>query len=261
MITPAVTLCAFAIAQLLSGGQQFQAVTAFTSLSLLVIMINPIAELVTAVTNLASALSCLDRIQEFLQKEPLKSTPHLGLPLCENDGVGPGTDLARTEMTHEPAISTSISLAQFEPPRPENIASPLIRVVGGVFGYEDDKAILKDINIQVYPSSLLLVVGPVGSGKSTLLRSLLGETRIIAGTLECVAPKQFAYCDQEPWILNTSIKQNILGVNAYDDERYQRVLDACQLRRDLDELPMGDETMAGSKGMSLSGGQKARIVR
>ena len=72
-----------------------------------------------------------------------------------------------------------------------------------------------------------------------------------------------AYCAQEPWICNASIRDNVcFGAAAdpsFDAERYNRVLDAAQLRPDLDMLPAGDETEIGERGINLSGGQKARV--
>lgn len=264
-LTPAVTFAAFAISQKIGGGEQFNAETAFTSLSLLSILIIPIAELVTATTNLASALSCLDRIQEYLQKEPQqdsRSLPpvRLGVPtensrvdvLIEDQAVSTGSDI-------QLAGDLSLQRQQNISTLPES-RTPLARITNGIFGWEVDKPILRDINLDVIPSKLIMITGPVGVGKSTLLQSLLGETQVISGTVECSSPKQIAYCNQEPWILNLSIKDNILGISEHNEERYRRVVEACQLLQDFEQLPDGDETLTGSKGLSLSGGQRQRIV-
>ncbi|CZT12481.1 uncharacterized protein RAG0_16298 [Rhynchosporium agropyri] len=80
----------------------------------------------------------------------------------------------------------------------------------------------------------------IAIGKSTLLRSLMGETHILAGKLECLSVKQTAYCDQEPWLLNQSIRQNILAFQVYNAERYERAIRACQLEKDFAQLPGGD---------------------
>ncbi|CCU98314.1 unnamed protein product [Malassezia sympodialis ATCC 42132] len=69
-----------------------------------------------------------------------------------------------------------------------------------------------------------------------------------------------AYCSQSPWLLGTSVRENILFGTEYDDERYHEVLRACALEPDLDILEFHDETEVGEKGTSLSGGQKARIA-
>lgn len=232
MITPAVTFAAYAIAQSVSQSSQFAVTAAFTSLSLLSIMINPIAELVTAATNLGSALSCLDRIQEFLEKPGLNRENHL-----------PGFD--GSESNGEKYEATS---------------SPLFSLSNAVLGYTDQKPVLNSINKTIRSSTFTIVTGPVGSGKSTFLRALLGEVDILQGSLQSSKLRQTAFCDQEPWILNTSVRDNILGISEYNADRYRKVIEACQLQHDFDQWENGDGTYAGSHGMSLSGGQKARIV-
>ncbi len=69
-----------------------------------------------------------------------------------------------------------------------------------------------------------------------------------------------AYCSQSPWLLGTTLKENILFGSPYDERRYRAVIKACALEPDLKILEYGDETEVGEKGTSLSGGQKARIA-
>ncbi|KAJ2714070.1 hypothetical protein H4R19_001923, partial [Coemansia spiralis] len=68
-----------------------------------------------------------------------------------------------------------------------------------------------------------------------------------------------AYVPQQPWIMNATLRDNILFGNRFDQAFYDRVIDACALRPDLDMLPAGDMTEIGEKGINLSGGQKARV--
>ena len=249
MITPAVTFTAFAIAQLVSGSTDFQVETAFTSLALISILTNPVAELVTAATNLASALSCLDRIQEYLHTVGRQDGRNI---------VTSKNNPGETEAGNAFELKQGLSL------QTNSIASSnskvLARISKGSFGWDLNKLVLNDINLELLRSLLTIVIGPVGSGKSTLLQSLLGETCILSGSVECASPKQIAYCAQQPWILNLSIKQNIVGVSDYDETRYQKVVETCQLHEDFLQLPEGDDTRTGNKGISLSGGQRQRIV-
>jgi ABC-type nitrate/sulfonate/bicarbonate transport system ATPase subunit len=69
-----------------------------------------------------------------------------------------------------------------------------------------------------------------------------------------------AYASQQAWIRNASIKQNILFGLDFDENAYRRTIDACCLQQDFSELPFGDETHIGERGVNLSGGQKARIA-
>lgn len=59
---------------------------------------------------------------------------------------------------------------------------------------------------------------------------------------------------------NQSIRQNIIGYAHFDGQLYNQVIKACDLQKDLTQLPKGDMTIVGSKGLALSGGQKQRVV-
>lgn len=75
------------------------------------------------------------------------------------------------------------------------------------------------------------------------------------GLMHCIS-----YAAQSPWLQHLSIKDNILFGSPVDEDRYEQVIDACALRPDLDMLEDGDSTEIGARGVSLSGGQKARYV-
>lgn len=86
---------------------------------------------------------------------------------------------------------------------------------------------------------------------------ILGELPVISGRLE--ASGKVSYCSQEPWIITGTIRQNIVVGEPMDLERYYRVLRATDLEKDLKQLPCGDLSLVGEGGISLSGGQKARV--
>jgi ABC-type transport system involved in cytochrome bd biosynthesis fused ATPase/permease subunit len=113
----------------------------------------------------------------------------------------------------------------------------------------------------VRAGELLAVVGPVASGKSSLLAAMLGEVRLVAGSVErtggSAAP--LALCAQQPWVLNDTLRANVLFGAPHDADRLAAVLDACALRPDLAALPLGELTEVGERGVTLSGGQKARV--
>lgn len=119
---------------------------------------------------------------------------------------------------------------------------------------------LTGVSFDVARGSLTLLVGPVASGKSTLLKSILGETYLLSGSVYFAGQDNVAYCDQDPWILNLSIRENIIGFSEYFDSFYHATVRACQLEEDLRAFPDGDKSVVGSQGLTLSGGQRARIV-
>ncbi|KMQ90611.1 multidrug resistance-associated protein, partial [Lasius niger] len=116
---------------------------------------------------------------------------------------------------------------------------------------------LQNINIKVRPGELFAVVGQVGAGKSSLMNIILKELRLQQGSIQVNG--KIAYASQEPWLFAGSIRQNILFGRKMDHIRYDRVTRVCQLKRDFSMLPYGDKSIVGERGISLSGGQRARI--
>lgn len=106
---------------------------------------------------------------------------------------------------------------------------------------------LKDINFGAKVGELTCLVGKVGSGKTSLLKSIVGELPISEGSSYLKVSGSVAYCSQNAWILNSSIKGNILFGKRFNEDFYNKTIDACQLRPDLQTLPNGDETIVGDK--------------
>ncbi|KAJ6387922.1 hypothetical protein OIU77_026478 [Salix suchowensis] len=142
---------------------------------------------------------------------------------------------------------------------PAGSSDTAIEIVDGNFSWDlsSPGATLKDINFKVFNGMKVAVCGTVGSGKSSLLSSILGELPKISGTLKLCGTK--AYVAQSPWIQSGNIEENILFGEGMNRERYDKVLEACSLKKDLETLPFGDQTVIGERGINLSGGQKQRI--
>ncbi|KAJ5225506.1 hypothetical protein N7468_006731 [Penicillium chermesinum] len=135
---------------------------------------------------------------------------------------------------------------------------------------------LSDLDVKFRQQSLNVIFGPSGSGKSSMLLALLGEMELIRGRVASSLQQELddptageshsmratdtAYCPQEPWILNQTIRNNILFGKPLDLGRYIMVQDAVCLAQDLAELDEGDLTLAGERGSRLSGGQKQRVA-
>ncbi|KAF8342804.1 uncharacterized protein EI90DRAFT_3030312 [Cantharellus anzutake] len=121
--------------------------------------------------------------------------------------------------------------------------------------------ILSDISVDFPPGTLSLVTGPTGSGKSSLLSALLGEMDRVSGTLHLMkGNRNVSYAGQFPFLENATIRDNIVYHQPFEMTRYHEVLEACALLPDLRILDAGDQTEIGEKGVSLSGGQRARVA-
>ncbi|KAI0357033.1 multidrug resistance-associated ABC transporter [Trametes cingulata] len=137
-------------------------------------------------------------------------------------------------------------------------------------GAGDHRFELRDITVMFPEGQLTVVTGPTASGKTALLMALLGELTTLEGRI--VMSKNpskvdkhglshtISYAAQTPWLRHQSIKDNILFGYPYDEERYKAVVECCALKPDLAILEDGDATEIGARGVSLSGGQKARVA-
>ncbi|RUS34665.1 hypothetical protein BC938DRAFT_479221 [Jimgerdemannia flammicorona] len=142
-------------------------------------------------------------------------------------------------------------------------------------GVDATRFALRDINVKFPLDELSIICGPTGAGKSSLLSALLGEMDIISGKVLLprlpVGAKKIvdvrtglimdsvAYVSQTAWLQNASIRDNILFGSPMEQDRYEKVLEACALKRDLEIFDDGDMTEIGEKGITLSGGQKQRV--
>ncbi|KAG7085320.1 hypothetical protein E1B28_013860 [Marasmius oreades] len=129
---------------------------------------------------------------------------------------------------------------------------------------------LKDISVLFPEGELSVVTGPTASGKTALLMAVLGEMTLLNGRVilhkdrrrvdEHGYTRTISYAAQSPWLRHQTIKENILFGYPYDEKRYNEVVEACALNPDFEILEDGDETEIGARGVSLSGGQKARVA-
>ena len=142
----------------------------------------------------------------------------------------------------------------------------------------DQRFILRNVNISFPEKEISIVCGKTGSGKSLLLSAILNEADIISGSVNVprapsvefrqddtanevnwILPSAIAFAAQNPWIENTTIKENILFGLPFDAARYEKTIESCALRKDVDTLPDGEHTEIGANGINLSCGQKWRL--
>ncbi|KAK3398126.1 P-loop containing nucleoside triphosphate hydrolase protein [Sordaria brevicollis] len=144
---------------------------------------------------------------------------------------------------------------------------------------EEDRFVLRNISVTFPKGELSVISGKTGTGKSLMLSAILGEVDVLEGTLfvprapsladrhddkankdNWIIPSAIAYVAQIPWIENATIKENILFGLPFDEERYNKTIEVCALKKDLEMLTDGENTEIGQNGINLSGGQKWRIT-
>ena len=121
--------------------------------------------------------------------------------------------------------------------------------------------LLKDIKLTIEKGDLIGIVGPIGAGKTCLLNAILNNLDVLNNTSskKIKINGTVAYVPQKTWILNDTIKNNIVFKHQFNTDKYNTVINICQLMPDFDLFKQGDLTQVSDKGANLSGGQKTRI--
>ncbi|KAL3821106.1 hypothetical protein ACJIZ3_007011 [Penstemon smallii] len=159
-------------------------------------------------------------------------------------------------------IASFLSLDDLQPDLVEKLPESsdiAIEIMDGNFSWDlsSPNPTLKDINFRASRGMRIAVCGTVGAGKSSLLSCILGEMPKVSGIVRINGTK--AYVAQTPWIQSGKIEENILFGKEMDRQLYDKVLEACSLKKDFEILSFGDQTVIGERGINLSGGQKQRI--
>ena len=120
-----------------------------------------------------------------------------------------------------------------------------------------ESSTLNSVSLEVHDGEMVFITGPVGSGKTSLLLTLLGELPVYSGHVS--RRGKIAYVAQQPWVFAGTVQDNILFGKPLDMGKYNMVIEACALLKDIQAFPDGHATMIGERGIVLSGGQRARI--
>ncbi|XP_052048462.1 ATP-binding cassette sub-family C member 10 [Apodemus sylvaticus] len=222
---PVVIFVAIFITYVLMG-HQLTATKVFTALALVRMLILPLNNFPWVINGLLESKVSLDRIQRFLD-----------LP--------------------------SYSPEAYYSPDPPTEPSTALQLHEALFSWDPIGASQKTFisHLHVKKGMLVGIVGKVGCGKSSLLAAITGELHRLCGWVAVSdLSKGFGLATQEPWIQCATIRDNILFGKTFDAQLYREVLEACALNDDLSILPAGDQTEVGEKGVTLSGGQRARIA-
>ena len=234
--TPTATLVT--VITLVLTGQSLTPVIVFTLLSFFNLLRLGVCMIVSyASIQTYDAYVSLTRIQEFLLLNNLNSTN----TAVNHRGV-------REDM-FSPGIST------------ENQEVAILRVRNfnqhQLQNYSKDESFQRDIDFTAKKGSLTVITGSVGSGKSTLLSAIAGE--IPDQNWAITYNGTVVYVPQIAWIFSGTIRENILFGEQYEEDKYNRVIEACALTKDIEKFPDCDQTIVGERGVVLSGGQRARV--
>ena len=123
--------------------------------------------------------------------------------------------------------------------------------------YNGARPVICDVSLHLTGENLVTVFSPVGSRKSSLLLVMLNEIPFVSGKLHKAG--SISYVPQIPWMFSGTIRENIIFSLPFDEERYQKIIAACELEIDIAAFPEGNLTIVGEHGVVLSGGQRARV--
>ncbi|TDZ22764.1 ABC transporter atnG [Colletotrichum orbiculare MAFF 240422] len=223
MIAPVV---AFAMYTTIASktGETLNATKLFAALSLIILLTNPLFFMFEVVYDMSAALGCFRRIEKYLCQAP--RAEYRSLPQYSMSGPSSSNNSAAGNEKEEPAtVSIKVQSAS----------------LGWKTEGEPTTATFTNINFNIAAGQLVMLVGPVASGKT-------------------LSNRRLSWCEQSPWLINETIRKNIICFTDFDETLYRRVLHACDIDKDLAQLSDGDQTIIGSKGAALSGGQKQRIA-
>ena len=222
--TPFLVSCSTFLVFVLTGDQPLTTEIVFPALTLFNLLIFPLTVLPMVITSIIEASVAVGRIREYLVAE----------------------ELQEDALFTEPAVEKSGEVA--------------LRISAGTFSWtkSGSSSTLEDIEFSARKGELACIIGRVGAGKSSMLEAMLGHLFKRKG--EVVSHGDVAYVAQCPWVMNASVKENIVFGRRWDQKFYDRTVKACALIEDFASLPDSDNTQVGERGISLSGGQKARVT-
>ena len=214
-----------------------------------------VAIAIESAIKLVTAVAALLRIQSFLLDDNTRLEGRELLP-----SSNPTTDDDEKPLL-PPLLTPSSNQIRMKRLSRSLVHAPVaLRLTGASAGWNADMPlIVHNANLNLTSPTVLAVVGPIGSGKTTLLQMLLGETRCAAGSV-ALSNLRIGYCSQTPWLINASIRDNIVGSDPFEEKWYNTVVRATALHQDFRAMPLHDSTVVGNEGTALSGGQKKRVA-
>jgi ATP-binding cassette subfamily C (CFTR/MRP) protein 2 len=229
-----------------------------TALRIFGSIFKPIRDLPRVISLLIETIVSLGRIEKFLNQDEVdESNVIKNDPDTMAEGIAIKVDNGNFSWGNEALKKNVINIPDGDKYTASiNSQSPDIETENPI----DSIAILKNINITINKGELVMIIGETGCGKSSLLNAILNNMLILnKHEAKIVTNGRVSYVSQTPWIQNDTVINNILFNHPYDEDKYNRIIEICELLPDFQILCGGDRTELGSRGANLSGGQRSRI--
>lgn len=252
-LTAVVSMISFIVMHAIESGTRlaanvFSSVQSFSSLSMV------LSVLPHALSSTADMFNGFKRVAELLAAEEMVSDDHY---LISGFHEGPALVVEDATFVWEQFEDEKDETTEdAESKDKESIELQELSTSSGEGNQNQKITSLPNVNLTIDQGEFIVVTGSIGSGKSSLLNALAGVMTCVSGTVEVNG--KLVLCG-EPWVQNCTIRDNITFGLPFDQKRYDEIIYSCSLQADLDVLPGGDMTEVGEKGITLSGGQKARI--
>ncbi|EAL40076.2 AGAP006427-PB [Anopheles gambiae str. PEST] len=204
----------------------------------------------------AEALVSVRRIQKFMQYDEIESAEGEKKPDADPLAL-PNSKFIRHSESDGLKEPAAVNNHHHQQQHHLSDAGVIVEKAVARWDAKATELTLDGVDLHVQPGTLVAVIGPVGAGKSSLIHAILGELPLESGSIKVNG--NVSYASQEPWLFSGTVRQNILFGLPMDRERYKQVVKTCALERDFHLFADGDKTIVGERGVSLSGGQKARI--
>ena len=209
--------------------------------------------------DIADAQTSCHRIQSVIEKKSVL-TNTLDQTLCplevyiKGRRYKPQCNRIESFKSGKPAL---MSVRKREETSQYNQPQAVLKNVSSFWSYSSDRPALQNLSLSATHGQLVGITGPVGSGKTSLLMNILGELPVFSGQVCCFG--KMAYVSQTPWVYSGTVRENIVFGMPFVEEKYNKIIDVCDLAKDLSSFSKHDQTEIGQRGVILSGGQRARV--
>jgi ATP-binding cassette subfamily B protein len=148
----------------------------------------------------------------------------------------------------------------------------LVRFEGVTFGYDPERPVLHDVDLELAPGRVVALIGHTGSGKTTLAGLVprfydVGAGRVTVDGADvrevtiASLRREIGVIAQDPFLFSATVRENLaFGRPEATDEEVEAAARAAQAHEFVAALPDGYETVIGERGITLSGGQRQRLA-